>query len=75
MERLAREKIAAQQRLAALKKELGSQWDNIDFSALIPDQTPITVVANHNTNLTSISTSVTAVPTISTTSGEYQLHL
>ncbi|GLV36976.1 Mnt [Carabus blaptoides fortunei] len=38
MERLAREKIAAQQRLAALKKELGAQWDNIDFSSLLPEQ-------------------------------------
>lgn len=38
MERLAREKIAAQQRLASLKKELGVQWDNIDYNNLISDQ-------------------------------------
>lgn len=37
MERLAREKISAQQRLAALKKELGVQWDNIDFNNLISE--------------------------------------
>lgn len=37
MERLAREKIAAQQRLASLKKELGVQWDNIEYNNLISD--------------------------------------
>ncbi|XP_069677633.1 max-binding protein MNT-like isoform X2 [Periplaneta americana] len=37
MERLAREKIAAQQRLAVLKKELSAQWDHIDFNTLLPD--------------------------------------
>lgn len=37
MERLAREKIAAQQRLAMLKKELSAQWDHIDFNTLLPD--------------------------------------
>lgn len=40
MERLAREKISAQQRLAALKKELGVQWDNIDFNNLISEPNP-----------------------------------
>ncbi|XP_015597098.1 mucin-3B isoform X2 [Cephus cinctus] len=38
MERLAREKIAAQQRLAALKKELAATWDHIDFNTLLPEQ-------------------------------------
>ncbi|XP_067014981.2 max-binding protein MNT [Anabrus simplex] len=37
MERLAREKIAAQQRLANLKKDLSAQWDHIDFSTLLPE--------------------------------------
>lgn len=37
MERLAREKIASQQRLSALKKELSAQWDHIDFNTLLPD--------------------------------------
>lgn len=37
MERLAREKIAAQQKLVMLKKELSSQWDHIDFSTLLPE--------------------------------------
>ncbi|KAK7871748.1 hypothetical protein R5R35_014018 [Gryllus longicercus] len=37
MERLAREKIAAQQRLANLKKELSAQWDHLDFGALLPE--------------------------------------
>lgn len=37
MERLAREKIAHQQKLSALKKELSARWDHIDFNALLPD--------------------------------------
>merc|ERR1719341_424586 len=37
MERLAREKIAHQQHLATLKKELSAKWDHIDFNALLPD--------------------------------------
>ncbi|ROT86013.1 putative Max-binding protein MNT [Penaeus vannamei] len=37
MERLAREKIAHQQNLATLKKELSARWDHIDFSTLLPD--------------------------------------
>ena len=37
MERLAREKIALQQRFATLKKELSAQWDHIDFNTLVPD--------------------------------------
>ncbi|XP_054004372.1 uncharacterized protein LOC128890152 isoform X3 [Hylaeus anthracinus] len=38
MERLAREKIAAQQKLLALKKELAATWDHIDFNTLLPEQ-------------------------------------
>ncbi|CAN7937585.1 unnamed protein product [Ixodes hexagonus] len=38
MERLAREKIAAQQRLAVLKKDLSLQLDYLDMSAILPDQ-------------------------------------
>lgn len=37
MERLAREKIGAQQRLAVLKKDIMSHYDNIDFSKLLPE--------------------------------------
>ncbi|XP_063988347.1 uncharacterized protein LOC135168270 isoform X2 [Diachasmimorpha longicaudata] len=37
MERLAREKIAAQQRIVALKKELSATWDHIDFSTLLQE--------------------------------------
>ncbi|XP_023312467.1 max-binding protein MNT-like, partial [Anoplophora glabripennis] len=40
MERLAREKISAQQRLAVLKKEISSHYDNVDFSKLLPDVVP-----------------------------------
>ncbi|XP_076298940.1 uncharacterized protein LOC143217995 isoform X3 [Lasioglossum baleicum] len=44
MERLAREKIAAQQRLLALKKELTATWDHIDFNTLLPEQSSATDV-------------------------------
>ena len=37
MERLAREKIANQQRLAQLKKEISAQWEHIDFNLLLPE--------------------------------------
>ncbi|XP_023019853.2 uncharacterized protein [Leptinotarsa decemlineata] len=37
MERLAREKISAQQRLAVLKKDISSHFDNVDFSKLLPE--------------------------------------
>lgn len=37
MERLAREKISLQQRLAVLKKEISSHYDNIDFSKILPE--------------------------------------
>uniref|UniRef100_A0A1B6EX05 Max-binding protein MNT n=1 Tax=Cuerna arida TaxID=1464854 RepID=A0A1B6EX05_9HEMI len=37
MERLAREKIAYQQRLVTLKKELSAQWEHIDFNTLLPE--------------------------------------
>lgn len=40
MEKLAREKINAQQRLAQLKKEISSQYDNIDFAKILPDVPP-----------------------------------
>lgn len=45
MERLAREKIAAQQRLLALKKELAATWDHIDFNTLLPEQNTAADVA------------------------------
>lgn len=37
MERLAKEKIAAQQKILLLKRELSAQWDHIDFSTIIPE--------------------------------------
>ncbi|XP_054279731.1 max-binding protein MNT-like [Macrosteles quadrilineatus] len=37
MERLAREKIAYQQKLATLKKELTAQWEHIDLNTLLPE--------------------------------------
>ncbi|XP_051160365.1 uncharacterized protein LOC127280968 isoform X3 [Leptopilina boulardi] len=49
MEKLAREKIAAQQRLVALKKDLAATWDHIDFSTLLPEQNSVvdTVVSKN----------------------------
>lgn len=41
MERLAKEKIAAQNRILCLKREL-AHWE-IDFTKLLPEQTDITV--------------------------------
>jgi len=49
MERLAREKIAAQQRLVALKKELNATWDHIDINSLLLEQNPGTDVTTAKT--------------------------
>lgn len=46
MERLARDKISSQQRLAVLKKEVTALCDNVDFNALLPDQLPPTPFSN-----------------------------
>lgn len=45
MERLARDKIAAQQRLAVLKKEIAAQCD-VDISALLPEQLQTPVITS-----------------------------
>lgn len=37
MERLAKEKISSQQRIIVLKRELSSQYENIDFSTILPE--------------------------------------
>lgn len=42
MERLARDKIAAQQKLAVLKKDISSHYDNIDFAKILPEVVPVT---------------------------------
>lgn len=49
MERLAKEKIAAQNRILFLKREL-AQWD-IDFTKLLPEQTDISAVKLERTGL------------------------
>ena len=41
MERLAKEKIAAQNRILFLKREL-AQWD-VDFSKILPEQSDINI--------------------------------
>jgi hypothetical protein len=46
MENLAREKIAAQQRLALLKKEISSHYDNVDFAKILPESVPM--AASHS---------------------------
>lgn len=47
MERLAKEKIAAQSRILVLKREL-AQWD-IDVSKFLPEQTDITAIKTERT--------------------------
>lgn len=46
MERLAREKIAFQQRLSMLKKDLASQLDHIDVSVIPEDENETTTTAS-----------------------------
>ena len=46
MEKLAREKIHAQQRIVSLKKELSVTWDHLDFGAMLPDHN-----STHETNV------------------------
>ncbi|XP_022182316.1 max-binding protein MNT-like isoform X4 [Myzus persicae] len=55
MERLAREKIWAQQRHASLKKELAAKWDHIDFSKLLPDLPPDVITRKATIAATSIN--------------------
>lgn len=61
MERLAKEKIAAQQKILLLKRELSAQWDHFDFSTIIPENEVVNVREkgrnNFNFNL-SISVSI-----------------
>jgi predicted transcriptional regulator len=37
MERLAREKIALQQRLSTLKKDMLGKWDHLDWRSMVPE--------------------------------------
>lgn len=41
MEHLAREKIAYQQKLVVLKKEVAAQYEGVDFAALLSDSVPV----------------------------------
>lgn len=41
MERLAREKIALQQRLSTLKKDMLGKWDHLDWKAIVPEDLDI----------------------------------
>jgi MAX-binding protein len=50
MERLAKEKIAAQNRILYLKREL-TQWD-IDFTKLLPEPTEVAVKSERTGELT-----------------------
>lgn len=50
MERLAKEKIAAQNRILFLKREL-AQWD-VDFSKLLPEQSDINAVKSERNGRT-----------------------
>lgn len=51
MERLAKEKIAAQNRILSLKREF-PQWD-IDFSKLLAEQTDVNAVKSERTGIQS----------------------
>lgn len=55
MERLAKEKIAAQNRILFLKREL-AQWD-VDFSKILPEQSDITVKSERASGGENFSTS------------------
>lgn len=59
MERLAKEKIASQNRILLLKREL-SQWGDVDFSRLAPDTDAIPNGSNSNNNGSSSSSSITS---------------
>lgn len=73
MERLAREKIAYQQRLAVLKKEVAAQCDGIDFSALLPDVTAVSQ-PNHETSVISEGTQETrTTESPNTTTGDQRV--
>lgn len=58
MERLAKEKIAAQNRILFLKREL-AQWD-VDFSKILPEQTDINAVKSERSgeNLIKLFTAI-----------------
>lgn len=53
MERLAKEKIAAQNRILCLKREL-AQWD-VDFSKILPEQTDINAVKSERNGIKVLS--------------------
>ncbi|XP_030757351.1 max-binding protein MNT-like isoform X2 [Sitophilus oryzae] len=61
MERLAREKISHQQRLASLKKDISSHFDNVDFSKLLPDIPPsaTSLTQNNVIHTKDVHTSIT----------------
>jgi hypothetical protein len=50
MERLAKEKISAQNRILFLKREL-AQWD-VDFSKILPDQSDLNSVKSERSGKT-----------------------
>lgn len=62
MERLARDKIAAQQKLAVLKKDIASHFDNVDFSKILPE------IASAQVGNSLISVDDLKMETVSTTS-------
>ncbi|CAL8115840.1 unnamed protein product [Orchesella dallaii] len=41
MERLAREKISLQQKIASLKKDMLGKWDHVDWQSIVPDDVDI----------------------------------
>jgi hypothetical protein len=41
MERLAREKISLQQKIASLKKDMLGKWDHVDWQSIVPDDAEV----------------------------------
>lgn len=63
MERLAREKIAAQQRLIILRKEIGSKFDGLDLSRLMIDVSSSSPESEHESVIGAVATPTTT-PTV-----------
>lgn len=47
MERLAREKISLQQKIASLKKDMLGKWDHVDWQAIVPDDVDIGIESSN----------------------------
>jgi MAX-binding protein len=55
MERLAREKIALQQRLSTLKKDMLGKWDHLDWRAMIPEDLDVDIEGHNGSAIDTLS--------------------